>query len=751
MFCICYACTVSVTNHFISLAGLPPVYVATTTIENDSETALAIALKLDRIKMKSTKLLMSGAAATGKTSLIALLLGNPPVLEHESTLLSRPVHHARFTADSSNLGLKWDCYDDPEKLKELLAEIIKDGTQLVHNDPTQPLVQDLPDEPKATPQVSPEDIESYKKTTTFVELVPMMESAVKSGSLRSVHWIYTIDCGGQPAFHDVLPAFIRGHSITMHTLKLNEKLSDPVKMVFSVNGNQVHRPTDLCLSNLQLIKTLVRSAVSSSRHIETDRASEPHFIIVGTFKDEVNEKTIGEVDHVLDSLQLPKDHVLRGNDYKVIFPVNTIVPVGKERNDVAAELRKIIINSYGTVEEPPEGIHVKWVLFELELRRYAKENKHGIISMQECITLGKNFGMNDKVAVKDCVKYLHSQTLVFYFEDVLPKVVFINVQSILDKVSAILFLSYMQDEDTCVPQTLRQQLPSYSRSLKQGLLHEDLLNNDQLAKLSEIGCKKLEYVKFSERFTGVNFLELLQHLLVIARNNKTYFMPCVLPAKPLSNQQKKDFSKQASPLVLYWDDMPVPQGLFPALVVYMLQRNEFELPPKHSEEQQCRYAITLVCKTLSGSIILVDSIEWMEIYYSGQFASSTCPLLHDLIMKGISTIVKKFGYRLKQPKEGFLCQAEACKLSHPHPGFVAVDKNQVALTCSKNASRSYLCSDSHQRCWFLDHEKGISISKFAIHGHTLRHVFGYLLMLVQKVYIYLILNYKKLLTNIKLS
>ena len=73
-----------------------------------------------------TKLLLSGAAATGKSSLIALLLGLPPVLEHDSTLLSRPLRHARLTAGKDYLCQKWESYDDPEELLELLAKGIED-------------------------------------------------------------------------------------------------------------------------------------------------------------------------------------------------------------------------------------------------------------------------------------------------------------------------------------------------------------------------------------------------------------------------------------------------------------------------------------------------------------------------------------------------------------------------------------------------------------------------------------------------
>ena len=89
------------------------------------ESMLTKALRRGVVNVKMTKLLISGAVATGKTSLTAMLLGKPPVIEHDSTVLSRPVHHARFTAENDS-SLKWECFDTPAELLQLLAEGIEE-------------------------------------------------------------------------------------------------------------------------------------------------------------------------------------------------------------------------------------------------------------------------------------------------------------------------------------------------------------------------------------------------------------------------------------------------------------------------------------------------------------------------------------------------------------------------------------------------------------------------------------------------
>ena len=74
--------------------------------------------------------------------------------------------------------------------------------------------------------------------------------------------------------------------------------------------------------------------------------------------------------------------------------------------------------------------------------------------------------------------------------------------------------------------------------------------------------------------------------------------------------------------------MPIPQGLFPALVVQLLQREEkpiFTLPHSTKEDQleidQLRNAIILSSESTSGAILLVDSVG--SLFFWSKFRMST--------------------------------------------------------------------------------------------------------------------------------
>ena len=654
-----------------------------------------------------TKLLLSGAAATGKSSLIALLLGQPPVLEHDSTLLSRPLRHARLTAGKGDSDQKWESYDDPEELMELLADGIEDVPivdQSEQSQSTQEPVRFLSDETSTQKT-------SLPKSRTLDELVLKYEDAAKSNRLQNIHWIYTVDSGGQPAFLDVLPAFIRCHSVTIHTVKLNKALDDPVEMVFSVRGKTFAAPEKLCLTNIQLIKTLVRSVSSTHFKFHPSRQSDaPYCIIVGTFKDELEselkdklkdefrtedyERAINRVDCQLRNSLNYSSNVHKCQD-RLIFPVNTVVE-GEEREEVAAELRGIITDTNGTSQEI--DIPVRWFVFELELRKQAEAQDQGILSIDKCKEVGRRFEMNDDEAL-ECVKYLHEQTLLLYFDKCLPNTVFIHAQSILDKVSAILLLTYFGPSR--IFDKIKRRFPRSSCDdlKKTGLFNRDLINC--LCTLSEFGWELK--VTFPALFTAENFLNLLEYLLVIAQvpGQNKFFIPCVLPTQSPSEQQKTAYLKCISELVLFWKDMPLPQGLFPALVVQLLQRKTdpcFTVPPQTYQEQQLRHAITLISDSTGGGILLVDSVDWLEVYFTGRRLN--CPQIRHAILEGVSEIVTKFEYQSKMrfPIEGFICWADGCK-SSPHPCYVRKQEGISTAYCTKAHWKNCPCSDKHL-CWF---------------------------------------------------
>ena len=163
---------------------------------------------------------------------------------------------------------------------------------------------------------------------------------------------------------------------------------------------------------------------------------------------------------------------------------------------------------------------------------------------------------------------------------------------------------------------------------------------------------------FSEMFTAKNFLKLMQYLFIISPLPEPgeYFIPCVLPAINDLESLREPFKKKVDPLVLIWNEVPLSQGWFPALVVNLLSR---QFPPKFTlsqdtKPQHCN-AIRLISTNPEGAVLLVDAIHWLEIFYSGP--PNKCYNIRQVIKEGIDAVADKFHYicSLKYPKEQLFC------------------------------------------------------------------------------------------------
>ena len=170
----------------------------------------------------------------------------------------------------------------------------------------------------------------------------------------------------------------------------------------------------------------------------------------------------------------------------------------------------------------------------------------------------------------------------------------------------------------------------------------------------------------------------------------------MVPVKDDTISLKAKFSIDVDPLILLWDEKPLPQGVFTALVVYILHNKgsfNFKLPPsKHHPHY--RNAITLCID--DGYILLVDSINCIEVCYCGPLYK--CHAIREETHVGILSIIDKFNHMtsVKSPDERFYCTKCPDK-TQPH--FCCLDKDLKHIICCQNPFRS--CIEERQRHWFF--------------------------------------------------
>ena len=693
------------------------------------------------VTTKWTNISVVGASGTGKSSMLNLLLNKEPILEHHSTPVVKAaevlVVDEDPNTDSDESSSSSDESSEEEDGDETVSEI---GQHVIIADPSgswkatsgettktklaQALKQriqpkssaGLPHKPiplmrvtkrnmeRLASQLLPESrpevdddmntkLQHYPMSHANMELLELLYSVRQSEELYKCHWIYVTDSGGQAAFLDIAPALMRYNSANLIVIKLDEKLDSLADFFYSVHGRKVGEGEKRKITTRQLIKNFFYcKSQLKMPHLEGVENVQQHgetcFLILATHLDKykklkkskkLEESLEKKNECLLEDLQSYRDvrRDFKSSKKQIIFPLNTLSREDRQLK-TAKKIRDLTAESYIEGEVP-----VRWFIFHIDLQQ--KASGCNMISLDECYKIGESSNMKPD-EVKAALCYFHSLTVYLYFHSILPLVVFINPQPLFDRLSEIMAVSFGSSRHSA--QTI-----------------EDLQNKGIFRRTL------LDRMTFDKHlFTADDFLKLMKELLIISElhDNSGYFIPCVLkiddePYEPVSNDE-------IEPLILVWENASIPNGLFPALVVHLLglvssQVHGVDYPKQFClGEEICRNKVTLKCRDLGGTLVLVDHVDWLAIFYFSPFKYMYCSTIRCIILQGLVEVVTRFEWKsaLAYPQEMFQCKCTVVLPSVFH--LCEYNKGSATLTCSK----SKVCikgSVTRHLSWFC--EKGI--------------------------------------------
>ena len=277
------------------------------------------------------------------------------------------------------------------------------------------------------------------------------------------------DCGGQPQFHEILPIFLRGPTLYLLVFKLNETLSTCPEVNFYRND----KPLSVSYTNFESVEQLfehclqvVRSQIARARNEVTrmqvglnetnhsqnaeNKVSEfPKIMIIGTHKDKENEcqtETREDKNEKLAKLLLLEfeDHVkyFCADTNQLICPLNAKIPGADEKN-LANKIRNCVSTECSIIAEIPLQYHVLEVLLE----KLAGTLKRDVVSKAECFAAAQNLQFASEAAFDAALVYLDYLNIVFYYPEILPDVVFVSSQILLDKVTDLV-IAHVRKERT---------------------------------------------------------------------------------------------------------------------------------------------------------------------------------------------------------------------------------------------------------------------------------------------------------------
>ena len=513
------------------------------------------------------------------------------------------------------------------------------------------------------------------------ELVQLVEKTEGSKRFLELQLIHFIDSGGQPQFHEVLPAFIRNTTATIFVMKLSERLDEhPMIELYDENGQLCGKRYRHALSNDQMLRCCVQTIHSRP---STREGTYSKTLVVGTHRDQESscsesrvEKNKKLVDVLTPSLQ--DQLVYYRLESEVIFPINSKTP-DEQDHQVCAMIRKQIEDK--KCAPPPYKIPVGWFLLEQGI---IKSSKRGVISRTECLGIAAVLGINAE-ALTAALEYFDDLNIFLYYPSVLSEVVFSEPQVLLNKVTELVHFSY----------SLRSDRPPVALEGK-WLQFRD----KGIVKLEMFQHERFSAHYIPDLFTPADLIKLFQHLLIIAPLSSTeYFMPSLLQmiTPEEVNKQLRSQSSSAAPLLIHFPAGCAQNGVFCALVVYLVSVSgwKFAKGIPHCVSRNC------VCFQLPGKpvcITLVDSFTFFELHVRAPNTkyAELCPMIRVSIFSGLKAAAESLRYNNSTPVPAFVCT----ECSSP-PHAATIDDQGCYLICTTSTNFTSL---TKQHAVWLDLE-----------------------------------------------
>ena len=412
---------------------------------------------------------------------------------------------------------------------------------------------------------------------------------------------------------------------------------------------------------------------------------------MGTHLDRIKEssETLDEKNKKILKILSPlaKEQVIYHNlaENMVVFPINAKDP-GKSEEAIVKQIREVLFSDKSV---KPAEIPSSWFAFEILLEEMVQAHQRGVFAKDECITAAVEKLHFEEAAVEAALHYLEQLSVLFYFPEILPKVVFADPQVIIDKVSELVIKSAETDE------------LSKTRAL-----------SGEWKEFHEWGLVTVKFlsIEFTSHYVlGLfevdDLVKLFKKLLIFATFSMTQlFVPALL-----HNMSKKDVDKHRvssiPSLVLLFPDGGPRHGIFCALLCWLVSSDNdcpspWSISTNADKSPKCLYRNCVQFKyPKSGAVItLIDTYSHFEVHVdiSSKRVDNLCPKIipkvRSAIFKGVQKATLNIGYEYSAPTAALVCP---CGVGEAH---IAEADLELGWTCTLDDNEGGELN-SHQLLW----------------------------------------------------
>jgi GTPase SAR1 family protein len=703
------------------------------------------------VVLETTVLLLIGVAGAGKSSFCRLLFNEPPPKVRSSTPIAQSsIRAMSLTKACVQIELEETIWEKvtAKKLNYLIADGIKSvhthvahqtlishahSEDEVHRTLVQP-IEDIQNINLNISKVSSNATSTHKQSDSVIkpkqganvdtantevagnsepiksdvaqlfemehvkELLKTVASVEGSGEIFKRKWLYIIDTGGQPQFHELLPTFVHHVSAAVLFVKLNELLKANPIIEYYKDDILCGKPYKSSYNHLQILQNCLQAMQSRNQMNSSSQC--PKFLFVGTHRDKqswfTSEGLKSKNAQLLEMLlqhDTFRDNLIyysMGESDQLLYPVNAKNPNSRDKQ-VAANFRQKVMSQCQTQEYK---IPIRWFTLEQLLQDLSKD---GVISFDKCVEVASHLGM-DKEQLLAALEHLVKLNIFEYHSKVSPKVVFTTSQVLLDKIT---------------------ELIEYSHLLRGASFHNVGLSDPKFREYGMINADMLKRERFSSHFIRGLFevkdlLNIWVELLVVAEGKDgNFIVPAVLPdisLEKISEYRLSIHSSEVIPIAIHYPGSFFPSGIFSSLVSYLQNKSGDWAISIKGGKPACLYKNCVnfsVSGNVTANVILIYSHEWIELRAMalGQSKKKVCLLLNH-IFKGIRLAQEIQKYDDFAAELAFFC---LCNESNPHLASPIAPDDDV-MQCRRDQTKYSDLNEKH-KLWL---ERTQSDGKFSL-------------------------------------
>ena len=552
------------------------------------------------------------------------------------------------------------------------------------------------------PQSSIDDTRATDTPHVYDEMIEALKNRNKTkvqGLLDDSATIFYADAGGQPEFHEVLPALIAGPTIFIFTFSLFDGLHSKYTVTYrSSDSKSLTYESSFTVKEVfeQFLASITSYLDILSRdvaHPDSKSSIPPlSILVVGTHKDLVGSDIVSKMDEELRNIVEEKllyekgciEYMTSGRKKQLIIPVDNY-----NVDDDSAKVREVvdrIIRRKTEIESPYKiKFPVPWLALEWCLRRLTEST----VTYKECIELAKKCNVPEE-ELRDCLWFLHHKTgTIRYYGSVkeLEDTIIIQPSVIFGAISELIIT------DKNVGGSEIDAFQQYG-----------LFNSKRVKSIfnKNVNMSKLSFDVF---------LTLLEHLYILGPvhdlnpefSDYDYFLPCALvhAPEPLSSEDQLD------PLLVLFKGGFVPKGVFNALLVYLLHEKKWVIQRDNRKPRLYRNQVYFYTDSsgIDCPISLKATAKCFAVHVESKQANNrSWNKICQILETGIPNVCKHLRYddSFSTHQFGFYCDHPDCAGKDKH--IAKVDPTKKNMTCDLT-NRTHRVNKDREH-WFITKEPG---------------------------------------------